>query len=118
MIAIIGAFAVTLQALLVTWPTAQTRPGILHDQSQHHHSFSVATDAAHDHGSRDAQHHYGFCCILGSKLGTAIGPAPAFFNLGGGNAEIAIRQLPPTEFLIVIRRLERPLGARAPPLKA
>ena len=122
-VALAAALALTLQALLATWPPPHEPPTAPAEHGAHH----AADPGAHAH--HDAlpgadpseptpvsENHHKFCCILGKKLGTAIGPAPVSLLLPP--RRLAAAAAPPHRPLIlsVFRIPARPLGARAPPL--
>jgi hypothetical protein len=116
MIAPVVAFVFALQALLATWaPTAEISPHHdFHHAAEHH---SLPHDALPGGSpSNGFDHHAKLCCILGSKLGTAIGPTPAIVFLLHPTAADAASVRPATEFHELFRPPLRPLGARAPPL--
>jgi hypothetical protein len=119
MIAVVAAAAVTLQALLATWPSSP----IPSAPEPEHHAHHAAHHAGHDGHAADpsgppsgAPDHHKFCCILGSKLGTAIGPAPASVSLPARLEDVILAHAPGTDVALVFRPPLRPLGARAPPL--
>jgi hypothetical protein len=115
---VIMALAFAMQSLLATWTAMRSDAAPSHP----HHSHHVAHHS-HDSADNPAQpapepvDHHKLCCILGSKLGTAIGPAPEPVLLpvptGELVAEIAQAW---TRIPVIVRLPLPPLGARAPPL--
>jgi hypothetical protein len=124
--ALIAAIAVAFQALLATWPPAANPTSDAGWQTQvlqqddHHPAHHAVGREPGDTGPagpppEDFAHHAKFCCILGSKLGTAIGPAPAPVSLPTRVAEAAQASHAATEPGTLFRPHFWPLGARAPP---
>jgi hypothetical protein len=124
--ALIAAFAVAFQALLANWPPSVDNASdhrhhvAAAQQHEHHHAAHyVGSEREVEHPGRapsdDFAHHDKFCCILGCKLGTAIGPtpsvAPPIHPVSTAVALIRTR----SEFNELFRPPLRPLGARAPP---
>jgi len=119
-VALAAALALTLQALLATWPSPQTAP------TDHgaHHAADHGAHAPHDalpgadpsEPTPTSENHHKFCCILGKKLGTAIGPAPVFLLVPPRRLAAAAAAPHRPLMLSVFRIPARPLGARAPPL--
>ena len=124
--ALIAVLVVAFQALLATWPhsadstTGHARQVEAAQQHEHRHAaHHLATDRGVGHPagppSDDLAHHAKFCCILGSKLGTALGPTPSVAFLVHP-VSTAVTLVPPrSEFHELFRPPLRPLGARAPP---
>jgi hypothetical protein len=121
-VAILAALALAAQALLATVPTARDAP---RSPGHHHHGgHHGGAHAGHtdDHRRSPAEppaipdHHGAFCCILGGKLGTALGPAPAAYVLPTRTAgPVALAPRAAKTFIVVTPPL-RPVRARAPPL--
>jgi hypothetical protein len=115
-IALLALVSFAAQALLVTFaPPVYAAPKTV--AHSHHRHDGVA--APHEHAPptpADDSHHRGFCCILGGKLGTALGPIA---SPPAGLERTAFRLIiqPTRARVVIIPRLAfGSLGARAPPL--
>jgi hypothetical protein len=115
---VIAALAFAMQALLATWPAMRSEAA----PSPPHHSHHVAyhSDDGADNPAQpepEPVNHHKLCCILGSKLGTAIGPAPEAVLLPVPTGELAAEVARARARIpAIVRPPLRPLGARAPPL--
>jgi len=115
-IALATSVAVALQAVLLTFapPVGAAATVVTHERQQHEHH--VAHDDAQDHPADAPSHHLGLCCILGNKLGTALGTVAAPPSLPAPTA-VLIVMLPLHGAITIDRRPQSgALGARAPPL--
>jgi hypothetical protein len=122
-VALAAALALTLQALLATWTPPHKPPTAPSDHGAHHaadhgaHALHDALPGADPSEPTPAsENHHKFCCILGKKLGTAMGPAPVSLLLPPRRLAAAAAPLHRPLVLSVFRTPARPLGARAPPL--
>jgi hypothetical protein len=115
-IALVASVALALQALLLTFAPPVRTPASVAAHEQHAHAHHAQDGEARDRPAESPAHHAGLCCILASKLGTALGPVAAPPSLPAPDAlRIA---LPPLHATAAIAARPRPgaLGARAPPL--
>jgi hypothetical protein len=116
-IAVAASVAVALQAVLLTFapPVGAAATVVTHEHQEHEHHAQQGDDAQ----GRPADvpsHHLGLCCILGSKLGTALGPVAAPPSLPTP-AAVLIVTLPLHGTITIDGRPQSgTLGARAPPL--
>jgi hypothetical protein len=118
-VALAAALALALQALLATWSPPQSPSTAPAEHGAHHasdHGAHTLPGADPTERTPAPENHHKFCCILGKKLGTALGPVPVFPLLPP--RRLAAAAAPPHRplALSVFRIPARPLGARAPPL--
>jgi hypothetical protein len=116
MIALLALVAFALQALLVTVaPPLEAAPKAV----AHSHHIHDSGDCPYEHvppAPADESHHRGFCCILGGKLGTALGPVASAPTVLERIAFYAVARPARAHVVMVTRPAVGSLGARAPPL--
>jgi len=113
-IVFVAGIALAAQALLLTFAASVPAAPAQSAHALHAHDDCPHEDDAPAPADVPA-HHRGLCCILGDKLGTALGPVSCPPSPEIRTSFHAIVPAVRAEIAVITRAVSGSLGARAPP---